>query len=197
MRATAPLLLRLSMKLKKINDLNLKLLDSQDNKLFKLLSECFKHQAYTFNLFLQVGEYSTFKDQHMSLASLSEFMLSKHTLDRYKIQQQGYIYHRHYIDHPLIMKIITDIEASLPSQQKDKMETIIAAHRHEADSVAMRIKSYHCDTVSSEQKKMLRKQRLLTEEDKKYPKLALEELVHQTSEIYRFPSYQKESSRER
>lgn len=62
MRATAPLLLRLSMNLKKINDLNLKLLDSQDNKLFKLLSECFKHQAYTFNLFLQVGEYSTFKD---------------------------------------------------------------------------------------------------------------------------------------
>ena len=43
-RTTSSLLLRLGMNLKRIHDLNFKLLDIHDSKVFKLLSECFTRQ---------------------------------------------------------------------------------------------------------------------------------------------------------
>jgi hypothetical protein len=66
LRATAPLLLRLGMNIKRLYELNFKWLDVQDSKVFKLLSDCFSRKssgkAYHFHLFLQVGEYTNFKE---------------------------------------------------------------------------------------------------------------------------------------
>jgi hypothetical protein len=48
-----------------------------ENKLFKLLSECFSPQVqngnnYRFHLFLQVGKYATLKEEYQCLVPTSQ-----------------------------------------------------------------------------------------------------------------------------
>jgi hypothetical protein len=67
-RTTSPLMLRLGIKLRQIEDDYFKAKEMHESKLFKLLSKCFtpksahNDQSFNFHLFLQVGEYPTLKE---------------------------------------------------------------------------------------------------------------------------------------